>query len=290
MSEPVTPEAKESALRKAILMYETQGLHKNAKPIRDQLAQHLLQHAPRMSPKADKKLNEYLTTDEHSIKLKEMVKKLACEDDAVLIIGETGTGKEILAQALHGEREGMMVNLNCAGMPKDLIESELFGHKRGAFSGADVENIGLFRQADRGTLFLDEVGDLHPSLQAKFLRAIQSKRIRPVGSTVEMAVTCRIIAATHHDLPKLVHEGAFRLDLYARLSTVELITRPIRARRDDIKLIVNALDKTGKCFEAMNGLMLQDGSRFLDSEFPLNVRDIQRYVRRYQLFGIERML
>lgn len=277
-----TPQEVEKALRQQIALFESQGLAKNAKPIRDKLIQHLAVHAPKSSLYAEKTLKNFLTEDADMLELKEQVHKLACEDDAVLIIGETGTGKEILAQALHGERKGIFVSMNCAGMPEDLIESELFGHVAGAFSSAHRDNIGLFMQAAEGTLFLDEVGDLKPGLQAKFLRAIQSKRIRPVGATMEKIVSCRIIAATHHNIPAQVEKGEFRLDLYARLSTIELVTKPLRSRRGDIKLIVNALDKTGRCYNEMEGL-------WTANEFPLNVRDIQRYVRRWQLFGMKGM-
>lgn len=286
----ITPDAIEKSIRDTIAQFKLQNL--NTKTLELKLAEHLVKHKPKYSPHADKVLATYLTSDDYSIQLKADILKMASEEDAVLIIGESGTGKEILAQSLHGERKGIFVSINCAGMPKDLIESELFGHKRGAFSGADMENIGLFKQADGGTLFLDEVGDLHPSLQAKFLRAIQSRRYRPVGATMEQAVNCRIIAATHHNIPDLVDKGLFRLDLYARLSTIEFITKPLRDRRDDIELLCNSIDKTGKTFIALNSLVRGDSKEhFLSTHpFPLNVRDVQRLVRRYQLFGIERIM
>lgn len=266
-----------------IKLFTDQGMHKQAKMLRDKYDAYLAKNCPTVSQHAERVLATYLTKDDYTLQMLNDVRRLACEEDTVLIIGESGTGKEIIAKSLLGNRQGNFISLNCAGMPKELIESELFGHKAGAFSGASTEHIGLFRAAQDGCLFLDEVGDLDPTLQAKLLRAIQERKVRPVGATLEYSINCRIIAATHHDLTKMVEEKQFRLDLYARLSTIELITKPLRDRVCDIELLVNSMDESGRCYKEMEAIGFWNGR-----EFPLNVRDIQRIVRRWELFGIER--
>lgn len=250
-------------------------------------------------------LDKFITQDEQMIKLKKKIELLVNEPDSVLIMGESGTGKEALAHALHGEKgDNNFIDINCAGLPEYLIESELFGHNRGAFTGADKDKDGLFKAANNGTLFMDEIGELPLAVQAKLLRVLQTGTIRPVGSNYNIKVDVRIVAASHHSLPKLVEEGKFRLDLYGRLSTIELVTTPLRVRRGDIKLIVNSLDKSGKIYDEINKIQVDTSEKvmifddagqgkegvltkgFWDiNDFPLNVRDIQRYIRRYELFG-----
>lgn len=222
-------------------------------------------------------LSNFITQDKDMLKLKEQVKILAPLDFHVLIQGETGTGKEIIAHALHGERNpDKFIALNCAGMPEHLIESELFGHEKGSFTGAEFKKVGLLEEANDGTLFLDEVGDLPYSLQAKFLRALQDKKIRPVGSNKEKLVTCRIIAASHHDLEKLVGIGNFRDDLYARLSTFELKTKPIRERLEDIPHILKAL--TGEA-------LMDKGIVWDKVNLRHNYRSMQKIVKRFNILG-----
>ncbi len=162
----------------------------------------------------------------------------------VLLTGETGAGKEEIARAIHGaspRAAGPFVAVNCAAMPETLIESELFGAVRGAYTGADSDRPGLFRLAHGGTLLLDEVGDMPPAMQAKLLRVLQDGRVRPVGGSAELAVDVRIVAATHGDLPALVGEGRFREDLYWRLATAEVRIPPLRDRREDIPLLAEHL-------------------------------------------------
>src|SRR5262249_54893904 len=154
----------------------------------------------------------------------------------MLIQGETGTGKEVLAQAIHGAsgRSGAFVPVNCATLPADLAAAELFGHERGAFSGANNARPGLFRAANGGTLFLEEVGDLPLPLQPTLLRALQEGRVRPVGSEREVTVDVRVVAATHVDLERAVEAGGFRSDLLGRLAHVVTTLRPLRERRREI--------------------------------------------------------
>jgi transcriptional regulator with PAS, ATPase and Fis domain len=224
-------------------------------------------------------LNKFITQDPDMLLLKQQIESLAMHKDTVLIVGETGTGKELLSRALHGEKSGPFVALNCAGMPEHLIESELFGHVAGAFTDAKFTKTGLMREANNGTLFLDEIGDLSYNLQAKFLRAIQEMSVRPVGSNKELEITCRIVCATHHNLAELVKQSKFRLDLFARISTFELHTKPIRDRIEDVPLIVKTEDKHEKTLAAFNPI-------YKSLQYPCNVRSIQQYVRRYQVLGI----
>jgi len=173
------------------------------------------------------------------VRLREQLGRFAPSPLPVLVLGESGTGKELVAQALHAEsgRRGPLVTVNCGALPRELTESELFGHERGAFTGAERRHLGCFGEAVGGTLFLDEIGELPLELQPRLLRALENRAIRPVGASREVAVDVRIVAATHRDLPKAVHEASFRQDLYYRLAGLSLELPPLRARRDDIVLL-----------------------------------------------------
>ena len=181
-------------------------------------------------------------------RLFDLINKVA-EDDisTVLIRGESGTGKELVAKAIHtkSKRNGNnFVPVNCAAIPDDLLESELFGHTKGAFTGATQNKQGRIQYADGGTLFLDEIGDMKPALQAKLLRVIQEKEFEPVGGLKATPVDTRILAATHCDLEQLVKEGNFREDLYYRLSVIPLSIPPLKARKEDIPLLIDSFIKT----------------------------------------------
>ncbi len=172
----------------------------------------------------------------------ERVRLVADTRSTILILGESGTGKEMVARAIHessGRRTKPFVPVNCAAIPEMLVESELFGHEKGAFTGASERRGGLFQAANGGTLFVDEIGELQLGLQSKLLRAIEYKRIMPVGSTKETDVDVRLIAATNKDLAELTSQGQFREDLYYRLKVVELRLPPLRQRRDDISLLAH---------------------------------------------------
>jgi len=207
--------------------------------------------------------------------------RVAGHDLAVLITGESGTGKELLARAIHyasARADQPFVVENCGAMPDNLLESELFGHKRGAFTGATESHMGLFQQADGGTLFLDEIGETSPAFQVKLLRALQEGEIRPVGSSHPVAVNVRVIAATNRDLEADVASGRFREDLYYRVAGITLYLPALRERRSDIALIItDMLKKTpliGHQFsvEAL-GLLTRHN-------WPGNVRELQNEVRR----------
>ena len=224
-------------------------------------------------------LDEFVTQDKDMLLLKEHVMLLSQVDDCVLIQGETGTGKELIAHALHGNRKGRFVAINCAGMPETLIESELFGYAKGAFTDAKVDNSGLVQYAENGTLFLDEVGDLPLALQSKLLRAIQQRTIRRVGAKNEEAFNCRIIAATHFNLTEQVKLKQFRQDLFARLSTFVLYLTPLRSRLDDIPLLISRYNTNSK------KLPILTVDKWGGCDLSLNVRSVLSIIRRWEVLS-----
>jgi sigma-54 dependent transcriptional regulator, acetoin dehydrogenase operon transcriptional activator AcoR len=195
---------------------------------------------------------------------------VATTSAAILIRGETGTGKELAARAVAevGGRQNPFVPVNCGALPATLVESELFGYRRGAFSGADHDRLGLVRSADRGTLFLDEIGDLAPASQAALLRVLQERQVQPLGTTQAIAVDVKIVAATHHDLAARVEQGAFRRDLYARLAAFVLELPPLRDRRDDLGLLIATLAPVDVRFSCAAV------RRMLAYDWPLNIREL----------------
>jgi formate hydrogenlyase transcriptional activator len=207
-------------------------------------------------------------------------------DSAVLLFGETGTGKELVARAIHEggpRRRQPFVAVNCAAIPVGLLESELFGHERGAFTGAVSQGIGRFQAADGGTLFLDEVGDLPLELQPKLLRALQEQQIERLGGGGRATrVDVRVIAATHQDLPDMVRQRAFRADLFYRLNVFPIRVPPLRERRDDIPLLVRHFvrrfaDRHGKVIDDIPDAVMDVLTR---SAWPGNVRELQNIVER----------
>jgi two-component system response regulator PilR (NtrC family) len=217
--------------------------------------------------------------------LLKMMERIASTTSNVLVIGESGTGKELVARQLHDwsdRAKKAFVAVNCGAIPENLIESELFGHKRGSFTGAVADKPGLFEVASGGTLFLDEIGELPLSMQVKLLRAIQSRTIRRVGGNDDQKIDVRLIAATNRNLEKMVAEGTFREDLYYRLNVLMLTTPPLRERVEDIPILVEHFFR--KC-AAKFGKELQgvtpDAMRALESySWPGNVRELENQVER----------
>ncbi|MGD0073831.1 MAG: sigma-54 dependent transcriptional regulator, partial [Candidatus Binataceae bacterium] len=199
--------------------------------------------------------------------------------------GESGTGKELLARALHFEsqrRDGPLVPVNCAALPEHLIESELFGHVKGAFTDAHQNKTGLFVAASGGTLFLDEIGELPLPLQPKLLRVIEDKKVRPVGARVEVPVDVRLVSATNAELEKAIAAGTFRSDLYYRLATVSLTVPPLRARPDDIPLLVRhfLVRTSAGVGKPVPELAPEAMSRMTTYQWPGNVRELHAAIQR----------
>jgi DNA-binding NtrC family response regulator len=214
-----------------------------------------------------------------------MIARVAASSSTVLITGESGTGKEVVARTLHeqGERRsGPFIAVNCAAIPEHLLESELFGHEKGAFTGAVGRRVGRFERANGGTLFLDEIGDMSVSLQAKVLRAIEERVIEPVGAESTRAVDVRLISATHQDLAQAISEGRFREDLYYRLSVVDIGLPPLRERGEDIRNLalhfaVHFADRHGREIRAISERAL---SALESAHWPGNVRELRNVMDR----------
>jgi len=215
----------------------------------------------------------------------EQVTRIAPYDISVLIDGESGTGKELFARAIHynsGRADKPFVAENCAAMPDQLLESELFGHKRGAFTSAVADHVGLFEQADGGTIFLDEIGDVSPAFQMKLLRVLQEGEVRPVGSRVRRRVDVRVVAATNRDLEQEIRAGRFREDLYYRLAGVHLHLPPLRERRSDIPVISQCLlDEAVRAFgKPCDGFTAEALNCMRDYHWPGNVRELRNQIQR----------
>jgi two-component system, NtrC family, response regulator PilR len=217
-------------------------------------------------------------------KVFELIGKIHSTRTNVLITGESGTGKELVARALHSEgsrAKASFVAVNCGAIPEELMESELFGHKKGAFTGAIAEHFGMFQEANGGTLFLDEIGELSLPLQVKLLRVLQERRVKPVGASDELEVDVRVIAATNRDLEAEVARGAFRADLYYRLNVVEIRIPPLRQRREDIPLLVDHFLKRFSTEHGRAMSMSPEAMRKLDGyDFPGNVRELENMIER----------
>jgi len=213
------------------------------------------------------------------------VEQVASTDSTVLIEGETGTGKELIAQAIHSssERYGRaFIKLNCAAIPLDLLESELFGHEKGAFTGAIAQKIGRFEMADKGTLFLDEVGDIPPALQPKLLRVLQEQEFERLGSGRTHKVDVRLVAATNRDLVKMVARGQFRSDLYYRLNVFPVLLPALRERREDIPALVNHFAKmfSRRMGKQVDSIPPETMAAFQWYSWPGNIRELQNLVER----------
>jgi formate hydrogenlyase transcriptional activator len=225
----------------------------------------------------------------------EQVSLVAPTDSGVLILGETGTGKELIARAIHelsSRRDQAFVKLNCAAIPLGLLESELFGHEKGAFTGAIASKLGRFELANKGTLFLDEVGDIPLELQAKLLRVLQEQEFERLGSNRTHKVNVRIVAATHRDLAKMVSRQMFREDLYYRLKIFPIVVPPLRQRTEDIPLLVrHCVDvysrKMNKKIDSIPNTVMEALLRY---GWPGNVRELQNFLERAVILSPDSVL
>ena len=221
-------------------------------------------------------------------KMKEVfrvVSKIAPSNSTVLIVGESGTGKELIARAIHDgspRRDKPFIAINCAAIPDTLIESELFGHEKGSFTGANAREIGIFEAADGGTVFLDEIGEMNVAMQAKLLRAIQEKEIRRVGGKVNIGLDVRLVSATNKELEQEIKRGGFREDLFYRLNVIRINLPPLRERGSDIKTLAEFfLEKYGKASGiTMDGISKQALKLLMGYSWPGNVRQLESVIER----------
>jgi two-component system response regulator GlrR len=276
------PDAVEATAR-GVFTYLTKPF--DGKALLDKIAQALALGAPTAHPiGADEAWRAPIVS--RSAVMAELLaeaKMVAASDASVLICGESGSGKELLAQAIHraSPRAAQpFVAVNCSAIPEALLESELFGHVKGSFTGAVANHRGLFQAADGGSLFLDEIGDMPPALQVKLLRVLQERSVRPVGATQSLPVDVRILSATHRDLDAAMAQGQFREDLYYRLNVVALTLPPLGARREDIPLLANHFlsalsEKYGK---RLNGFAPEALKALTAAAWPGNVRQLHNVV------------
>lgn len=218
-------------------------------------------------------------------KILKTLPKISSTQANVLIMGESGTGKELIAKAIHNlspKKDNPFVTVNCAGIPETLLESELFGHKKGAFTGATSDKMGLFKAADGGTIFLDEIGELPAALQVKILRVVEDKSFKPIGDTKDIKVELRVISATNKELEKEVIEGKFREDLYYRLNVIPIRIPPLRERKEDVPVLVNYFltkysQEFGKDIKKISSSALELLTSY---DFPGNVRELENIIER----------
>jgi two-component system response regulator AtoC len=217
--------------------------------------------------------------------VREIIREAARIDITVLVTGETGTGKDLVARAIHyfsGRRTSPFVKVNCAAVPRDLLESELFGHERGSFTGADKLKVGKFEAAHQGTIFLDEIGDLHPALQAKLLHVLQDGDFSRVGGKSTLKVDVRVVAATNQDLERAVAEGRFREDLYYRLNVIRVIVPPLRERIEEIPVLIEYFAQMYSKLFRREGFSIAPSvmERLLQHRYPGNVRELENLIKR----------
>jgi DNA-binding NtrC family response regulator len=256
---------------------EKRFLSREVHSLRNRLAEHLV-------------VKDLVGSSPGMSRVKEVIATVADSDSPVLIEGESGTGKELVAAAIHrqsGRAKGPFVPVNCSAIPADLMESEFFGHVRGAFSGAVADALGLFRSAHGGTLFLDEVAELSPALQAKLLRVLQEKEIRPIGSTKTHTVSVRMMAATNKNLEALVQAEHFRQDLFYRLNVIRILVPPLRERKSDIPALVTYFLRrfNDRFHREVKGIAPDAMAALTGYDFPGNVRELENLLERAFALG-----
>ncbi|HEX8266103.1 MAG TPA: sigma-54 dependent transcriptional regulator [Pyrinomonadaceae bacterium] len=287
-----------AALRKGAYDYITKPFVNEdlLQTVKNALRQHELFSENRaLRRELDKKYSfaEIIGTSEALQSVFRLVEKVAATNTSILIQGESGTGKELIARAIHHHSSRAakpFLAVNCGSLPESLLESELFGHTKGAFTGAVADKKGLFRSAENGTVFLDEIGEISQAMQVRLLRALQEHEVTPVGSSLSIKFDARIIAATNRDLEKAVETGDFREDLFYRLNVIEIWLPPLRERREDIPLLVrHFIKKIARAQNAPEKSIASDAMAALVSyNFPGNVRELENAVERaFTLSGDE---
>src|SRR6266508_1081241 len=271
-------ESAKEALRRGAFDYLEKPYDKTA----------LLETIDRALKRLDELDTEIVSASPRMESVKRMILKVARSNSTVLIRGESGTGKELIARAIHNQSpraQDMFQAVNCAAINENLLESELFGHEKGSFTGAHVEKKGLFEIADKGTLFLDEIGEVSPSMQAKLLRALQEREVTRVGGTRPIKVDVRVLGATNRDLEAMVKDGRFREDLYYRLNVIPISVPPLRNRRDDIHVLMNYfLAKHGTPARPMK-ISADAKSLIMNYAWPGNVRQLESAIERALLLA-----
>ena len=226
--------------------------------------------------------------------MKKLVEMVSKANTTVLIQGETGSGKELVAEALHvaSGRKGGNISVNCAAIPSELLESELFGHEKGAFTGADRARPGRFEQADNGTIFLDEIGDMPLSLQSKLLRVLEGRKVQRVGSSKEIEVDFRLVCATHQDLEKKVEKGEFRADLYYRINVFPIEVPTLAMRSVDVPILIKGIiEKIKFSGQAINVNFSEEALKVLSNySWPGNVRELRNVIERASVLFNERLI
>ena len=282
---PVAVITAHGNMESAILALKSGAFDFVNKPLDINDLRNLVSQAIKLGDAADGSAKTLIGRSPKIEQLRETINKLARSQAPVYIAGESGTGKELVARLIHNQgprAANEFVPVNCGAIPQELIESELFGHVKGSFTGATADKPGLFKVADGGTLFLDELAELPLQMQVKLLRAIQEKRIRPVGAQQEIAVDCRILSATHKNLAKMVEDGTFRQDLFYRINVIELKVPPLRERADDVELLVRHFLRALSERLGMPAPTLRDGAleALKRHSFPGNVRELENVLER----------
>ncbi|MBB4844118.1 two-component system NtrC family response regulator [Paucibacter oligotrophus] len=272
LAKPVEPEVLSLSVERAYRLYELQQENRRLQS---------LQHADVLSG--------LVTRDAGMLRVSRTIEKVAGSDATVLLLGESGTGKELLAQGLHdaSKRKGRFVAINCAAIPENLLESELFGYEKGAFTGASKTTVGKIETANGGTLMLDEIGDLPMSLQAKLLRFLQERTIERVGGRQEIAIDVRVLGATHQNLKAQIAEGRFREDLYYRLAEIVVDIPPLRDRVGDAVLLANVFLRRFAAERRRVGMSFsEDAVRVIEAyNWPGNVRELQNVIKRASIMA-----
>ena len=244
----------------------------------------------RQQLKENYSFNNIISRNQKMHAIFELVRHVAGTKSTVLIEGDTGTGKELIAKAIHyssEDRQGNLVAINCAALPENLLESELFGHERGSFTSAEARRKGRFELADKGKIFLDEIGDVSPAMQAKLLRVLQERRFERVGGQESIEVDVRVVAASNKNLEKEVREGRFREDLFYRLNVIKIDLPPLRERSEDIPLLItHFVNKYARPNEPPKKVSPEAMERLLAYKWPGNIRELENAIERAAVTSI----